>query len=417
MRWSAGSGGVPGCGFGVNESGLLPLGEEGPCLRVGEPARSMYVHAPFCARRCLYCDFAVTVSRRGETETWLGALEAEMGHLEGDERFPLADELETLFVGGGTPSILGPGAMDGLAGVVGVDRLPEGGVEWTSEANPESFTREVAEAWARAGVNRVSLGAQSFQAEALRWMGRLHGPEGPEEAVRRARRAGIRNLSVDLIFGLPGEVRRDWVMDLSAALALEVPHLSLYGLTVEEATPLGRAVASGEATPVEEDRYRDEFLSASECLTGAGYRQYELSNFALPGFEARHNQAYWKLRPYLGIGNSAHSFCFPFRRWNLRDWGEYQNAVRKGGSPVLGEEKLEPEHVRLESVWLGLRTDEGIPRSGLSARAVGLAEDWARQGLAELGTRTLRLTPEGWLFLDRLAVELDSALAADASVP
>jgi oxygen-independent coproporphyrinogen-3 oxidase len=339
-----------------------------------------------------------------------------MAMLERGGRFPLSPELETLFVGGGTPSLLGPDAMAGLAEAVGPHRLRGRDVEWTAEANPESFTGEVAEAWARAGVNRVSLGAQSFQGEPLRWMGRLHGTEGPAEAVRRGRRAGIRNLSVDLIFGLPHQVERNWRVDLDAALALEVPHLSLYGLTVEEGTPLGRAVASGKASLVDEERYRDEFLLASEYLSGAGYRQYELSNFALPGFEARHNQVYWELRPYLGLGNSAHSFCFPLRKWNLRDWAEYQNAVRRGESPVLEEEKLTADQIRLESLWLGLRTDGGIPRSGLSPRGIRMAEDWVRRGLAELSVGTLRLTPEGWLILDRLAVELDSALATDGPV-
>jgi len=401
----------------VPESWLYPLGEGGPVVRTGEPARSVYVHAPFCARRCLYCDFAVTVARRGNLEGWLKALGQEMAFLEREGRVLPVPELETLFVGGGTPSLLGPGAMTGLAGVLGRDRLGGSELEWTAEANPESFTREVAQEWARAGVNRVSLGAQSFQEEPLRWMGRLHGPEGPGEAVARARRAGIMNLSVDLIFGLPGAVRRDWKADLDAALALDVPHLSLYGLTVEEGTPLGRAVASGAVTPVNEDLYRDEFLLASECLTDAGYRQYELSNFSLPGFEARHNQAYWELRPYLGLGNSSHSFSFPLRRWNLRDWGEYQNAVRRGESPVAGREELTPSELRMEAVWLGLRTDTGIPTGCLSRKGAQLAREWERRGLASVEDTRVRLTPRGWLLLDRMAVELDSVLDSDPPVP
>ena len=371
--------------------------------------RSVYVHAPFCARRCFYCDFAVTVSRRGDVEGWLAALEAETSLREREGAFPLADTLHTLFVGGGTPSILGPAAMEGLARVLGPGRLQHPALEWTSEANPESFTREVAEGWARAGLNRISFGAQSFQDAPLKWMGRLHGPEGPAEAVKRARRVGIGNISLDLIFGLPDGIERDWDADLSSALALEVPHLSLYGLTAEAGTPLGRAVAEGGVAPADEARYREEFLLASERLREAGYRQYELSNFALPGFEARHNQVYWELLPYLGMGNSAHSYRFPLRRWNLRDWPEYRDAVLGGTDPTEEQEELTPESARLERIWLGLRTDSGIPAHGLSPRGRRLAGEWEAKGWALLRDGSLCLTPEGWLLTDRLAVELDAA--------
>jgi oxygen-independent coproporphyrinogen-3 oxidase len=240
-------------------------------------------------------------------------------------------------------------------------------------------------------------------------MGRRHGPEGPGEAVARARDAGIGNVSLDLIFGLPEEVERDWGADLDSALSLGVPHLSLYGLTAEAGTPLGRAVEAGDATPVAEARYRDEFLLASERLIRAGYRQYELSNFAIPGFESRHNQAYWELRPYLGLGPSSHSYRPPIRGWNLREWGEYQRAVMGGGDPSGGREELTPEERRLERIWLGLRTDSGLPLAGLSAKGGRLAREWAGKGWAVVREERLSLTPEGWLILDRLAVDLDVA--------
>jgi oxygen-independent coproporphyrinogen-3 oxidase len=370
--------------------------------------RAVYVHAPFCARRCVYCDFAVTVSPTGDLRGWLRALRSEMTFLEQERRFPLAGVLATVFVGGGTPSLLGPHAMRGLAGVLGQERLSDPELEWTAEANPESFNRDVAGGWARAGVNRVSLGAQSFQEAALRWMGRLHGPEGPGEAVRRAREVGIRNISLDLIFGLPGGVERDWGRDLDSALALEVPHLSLYGLSVESGTALGRRVGGGRESPGDETRYREEFLLASERLVGAGYRQYELSNFARPGFESRHNRTYWELRPYLGLGNSAHSYRFPLRRWNLRDWGEYQRATLQGSSPVEGQEELTSGAARLEALWLRLRTDSGIPVAELSPEGIALTRRWIERGDAVSASGSLRLTPKGWLLLDRLTLELDA---------
>lgn len=374
----------------------------------GRPITSVYVHSPFCARRCPYCDFSVEVRAAPDWALWLQTLDLEMGLLEEEGRFILADDLETLFVGGGTPSLLGPEAMGGLKRILGTDRLSSPGLEWTAEANPESFTRQVAEGWARAGVNRVSLGAQSFQDGPLKWMGRQHGPDGPGRAVGRARDVGIRNVSIDLLFGLPEEVTRDWEEDVEAGLALETPHLSLYGLTLEPGTPLGRAAAAGRVTVVDEARYRDEFLFACERLATAGYLQYELSNFCLPGFECRHNQAYWTLEPFLGLGSSAHSYRSPHRRWNLRSWSEYQDAVHRGELPTEGQETLDAEAARLEFLWLGLRTDGGIGLAGLSPGGRGLAREWARRGWAKPGTESLRLTPEGWLLLDRLVLELDA---------
>jgi oxygen-independent coproporphyrinogen-3 oxidase len=379
--------------------------------------RAVYVHAPFCARRCFYCDFAVTVSRTGDLEEWLRALRGEMVILEREGCFQLAPTLETVFVGGGTPSLLGPEAMRGLAGVLGPERLAHAELEWTAEANPESFTTEVAVGWARAGVNRISLGAQSFQGGSLRWMGRLHGPAAPAEAVRRARRAGLRNISLDLIFGLPEEVERDWEKDLDSALDLGVPHLSLYGLTAEAGTPLGRSVSEGKVVPISDDRYGEEFLLASDRLGSAGYRQYEVSNFARPGFESRHNLTYWELRPYLGLGNSAHSYRFPLRRWNLRSWSEYHRAVLKGVSPVAEEEELTPEAARLEALWLGLRTDTGIPLAALSHEGRALARGWVAKGYAVCESGTLRLTPEGWLLLDPLTLDLDAVEEAGSASP
>ena len=374
------------------------------------PVRSVYVHAPFCARRCFYCDFAVTVSRKGDLPGWLELLEWELKLVEEEGFFSPDRDLSTLFVGGGTPSVLGPESMAGLSRVLGRDRLKNPDLEWTAEANPESFSRSVATGWSDAGVNRVSLGVQSFQSSTLRWLNRLHGSDDARRAVKTARESGIRNLSVDLIFGLPRDVERDWGRDLDSALSLEVPHLSLYGLSVEKGTPLARAVEAGEVSSPEEEAYREQFLEACERLTSEGYRHYEVSNFALPGFEARHNQAYWELSPYLGLGSSAHSFRAPRRRWNLRDWTAYQGAERVGAPPWDSEEKLSPEEVRLERLWLGLRTDRGIRTSDLNPGARALVEGWAAKGQATVGEDVVRLSPKGWLLLDHLVVELDLAL-------
>lgn len=380
-----------------------PVGE----ARVG----SVYVHAPFCVRRCFYCDFAVQVRRTGDTAGWLEALSGELRAVDEEGLFVLADRLDTLYVGGGTPSLLGANAMAGLRDVLGSHRLPDGGIEWTAEANPESLTPEVALAWRRAGVNRLSLGLQTFDAPALRWMGRMHGPEGAAAAVRSARAGGLGNVSVDLIFGLPDHVGRSWRGDLERVLALDVPHVSLYGLTIEAGTPLGRAVREGREAPVDEDRYRDEFLLAADTLTAAGYEHYEVSNFARPGAASRHNLAYWRGAPYLGLGNGAHGYAPPVRRWNLRAWEDYAKVAKEGRSAEEGREVLDDLALRLERIWLGLRTSDGLEVAGLSARAGERVRRWTREGIAEVREGRVRLRPEGWLVLDRLAVELDADCA------
>ncbi len=370
----------------------------------------MYVHAPFCARRCVYCDFAVDVQRQPPLAPWLEALGGELGALEREGVAALAECLDTLYVGGGTPSLLGADAMAGLAGVVGPERITDA-TEWTAEANPESFTGEVARGWRRAGVGRLSLGTQSFDERVLRWMGRLHGPSGSDEAVRAAREAGIENVSVDLIFGLPPELERDLARDLDHMLALDVPHVSLYGLTAEPATRLGRDVAAGQTAMPDDERYADEYLYAVDRLTAAGYEAYEVSNFARPGYRSRHNRHYWSGRAYLGLGNSAHGFLPPERRWNLRDWHAYASSVAAGRLPVAEREQVTDTAARLERVWLGLRTDEGILHATLdTARARALVARWRSEGLASGGGDRVVLTPRGWLLLDRLAVELDDAL-------
>lgn len=397
--------------------------------------RSVYVHAPFCARRCFYCDFAVTVNRHGGWEAWAGALRQEVAlweeagaALQGTadpEALPvsmgppeppavLASRLETVFVGGGTPSLLGPGAMAGLTEVLGPDRLDHPELEWTAEANPESLTPELASAWRAAGLNRLSLGVQSFQAPALRWMGRLHGVDGARNAVRVAREEGIHNLSVDLIFGLPAALERDWRADLETALSLNVPHISLYGLTSEAGTPLARQVAEGRVHMADDRRYEEEYLSAHELLTAEGYGHYEVSNFARPGFESRHNRACWDGLPYLGLGNSAHSYLPPIRRWNRRDWADYLRMLGANEAPVAERERLGPAELELERIWLGLRTDRGLELATLGPEDRNrIRTAWLPRGLARVRDGIVRLTARGWLLLDDLAVQLKGRPAPD----
>lgn len=400
----------PGRGVTPSRLSALPPIRLDPLRPFRGAVASVYVHAPFCARRCFYCDFAVQVRGRGGSGEWLEALAGELKALEREARFRLREPLATLYVGGGTPSLLGPDAMEGLARLLGPSRVGDPGIEWTAEANPESFTPELAGAWRRAGVNRISLGVQTFSEEALRWMGRLHGAPGAEEAVATARNMGFDSVSFDLIFGLPGGLSRSWEEDLIRAVDLGVPHVSLYGLTVEPDTPLGRAVREGREGAVDEDRYREEYLQAVEILVGAGFEHYEVSNFARPGHASRHNHAYWGGGAYLGLGNSAHSYAHPLRRWNLRGWGEYQSMALRATLPVAGQEILGPGEHRLERVWLGLRTSRGMAIGGLTEPAFECVRSWERRGLARIADGAVKLRAAGWLLLDRLTVELDGAL-------
>ncbi|HEX7119985.1 MAG TPA: radical SAM family heme chaperone HemW [Longimicrobiales bacterium] len=372
----------------------------------------LYLHVPFCVRRCSYCDFAVDVVRRAPLESWLDAIAAELALLAEADDWPGPLRLRTVYVGGGTPSLLGAGAMAELRRrLEPYARLAED-VEWTVEANPESFDAELARAWRDAGVNRLSLGAQTFDERALRWMGRLHGAEGPARAVEAARRAGIENWSLDLIFGLPARLGRVWAADLERALALEPPHVSLYGLTAEPATPLGRWVREGRERLADEETYEAEYLLAAERLAAAGFEHYEVSNFARPGRASRHNSAYWTGAAYLGLGPSAHSYLPPVRRWNLRDWAAYRSAVESGRSPIDGREAVAGPALGLERTWLALRTRDGLRRDGWTEAQASLAAAWVERGWAEWAAGAVRLTAAGWLLLDRLTVEFDEAARA-----
>ena len=369
------------------------------------PVGSVYVHAPWCARRCPYCDFAVRVDPHPDPGPWLDALRTELALVDAEGAFPLGP-LETLFVGGGTPSLLGPHAMTGLRGLLEA-HWPRGGPrEWTAEANPESFTQDVARAWRAAGVTRVSLGVQSLDAGVLRWMGRLHGPEGARAAVAVARDAGFDHVSVDLIFAVPERLGRDWAADLDGILALDVDHVSLYGLTAEPGTPLGRWVEGGREALPDESAYARDYLKAHRVLTAAGFAHYEVSSYARPGGESLHNRRYWDGSPYLGLGLGAHSYRHPLRRWNVRDLDMYLGALCRGVLPSDANETLDPAASRLERIWLGLRTDVGVELVALSDEDRDRVAAWEARQWATTADGRLRLTPQGWLRLDELAVGL-----------
>ena len=367
--------------------------------------KHLYLHVPFCQRRCSYCDFSIAVRKRIPAREYVDAVLQEL-RLTGDLG---GETLQTLYLGGGTPSLLPSEAISALLTSLraGLRVTPSrDDVEVTLEANPENVTREHATAWRRAGVNRVSLGAQSFDDEVLKWMHRSHDATRIGDAVRTLHAAGIENISLDLIFALPAELQRDWGRDLDQALSLRPSHLSLYGLTVEERTPLARWISRGAASAPDDERYAEEYLLAHRRLVACGYRFYEVSNACRDGFRSRHNSAYWSGRAYLGLGPAAHSFDGRVRRWNLAGWESYRRAVAAGQPAVEAEEILSEEQRELERLYLALRTDQGLARSICPPDRLTA---WRGEGWVEVTGDRVVCTPEGWLRLDALVRDLTGA--------
>ena len=368
------------------------------------PPRHLYIHVPFCARRCSYCDFSIAVRSTTPVEEYVSGLRTELDGLRPDLEGAI---LDTVYLGGGTPSRLGGlGVADVLATVrdrVRISHAPE----ITIEANPDDVNDMAVAHWVAAGVNRVSLGSQSFDDAALKWMHRTHDASQIGRAVQTLRRGGINNISLDLIFALPVHLGRSWESDLVRALDLEPAHLSLYGLTVEAQTPIARWADRGATVQGSEESYEDEFLTAHAMMTGAGYDHYEVSNFALPGMTSRHNSAYWTGAPYTGVGPFAHSFDGATRRWNVAAYSEWIRRLEKGEKVIAGEETLTEENRAIERVYLGLRTRRGLE---ITEEEMGRAQGWRAAGWAviddPLQNPHVRLTPMGWLRLDSLAADL-----------
>ena len=357
----------------------------------------LYIHVPFCQRRCSYCDFSIAVRRQIPAREYVDVILKEARGAD-------FGELETLYFGGGTPSLLPADAIAELVQELpSLRRTPHAAREVTIEANPEDVTVDSACAWRAAGINRVSLGAQSFDDAVLKWMHRSHDAEQTHRAVRALRDAGIENISLDLIFGLPEELHRNWERDLDILRSLLPAHCSLYGLTVEPRTPLDRWISRGATQAPNDDRYAEEYLTAHRRLTADGYSFYEVSNASLPGFRSQHNSAYWSGKAYVGLGPAAHSFDGRTRRWNLRAWEAYRRAIAEGRSAVESEETLSAEQRDLEAIYLGLRTVEGVPLAALRRPSPPFAA--ALGWVFEEGGR-LKCTPEGWLRLDSLVSEL-----------
>ncbi len=360
----------------------------------------IYVHVPFCLTRCGYCDFNAYAGLDHLALRYVRALlrEAELACPDWTGK-----EIVCVFLGGGTPTTL---EVADLAAVLGGLRERFGvaaGAEVTIEANPDTVDAPKLAALLEVGYGRLSMGAQSFDPVVLASLERVHGPDSVRRAVSAAREAGYANVSLDLIYGAGGETLGSWERTLREAIALMPEHLSAYALTVEPSTPLGRRIALGTTPAPDPDLQADMFELACVSLAEAGYHHYEVSNWAKPGFECRHNLGYWERRPYLGLGAGAHSYRDDRRWWNVRPPEEYMTQVEAGQLPVGGRERLEPSDAYLEEVFLRLRILEGVPSSWVASST---AEPFLESGLLREDDGALVPTERGMLLLNELVLAL-----------
>lgn len=368
------------------------------------PPASLYVHVPFCARRCPYCDFAVSVNGRAEFRAaYLEALQLELKiQLEGQSA-----HLDTIFCGGGTPTELSAGQLNSILETVRAHATLSPDAEISLEANPENLSRETLRELRAGGWNRLSLGAQSFDDATLRFLGRAHDGARVERVIHEAREEGWTNISLDLIYGAPSQTLDVWRETLLRAVELRVPHVSAYSLTVESGTALGQRVAKGAIRPLDDDHLADRMDAACEILEGAGLERYEVSNWARPGWECRHNQNYWRGGSYFAAGCGAHGHFDGERFWNERDTKVYVRRVISSGNARVETERLTPNERLIERLATGLRTQEGV---ALEAEKIALFEP-TLSGLCKMGLLKFedgRLKPEklGFALADGLASRL-----------
>jgi oxygen-independent coproporphyrinogen-3 oxidase len=369
----------------------------------------LYVHVPFCEKKCGYCNF-YSISSPSHIPEYIKALLEEISLYH--EEFSFFD---TIYIGGGTPSLLSPAALSDILRQARNTFVIAADAEITVEVNPADAHLHFLTYLRQTGVNRLNIGVQSFDENILRFLDRRHTPEQAMRAIELARTAGFDNIGLDFIYGIPGQSPLSWKVTLSQALSLHPEHLSCYQLSLEPDTPLGQRYQDGEFALPGEDEQVDLFMMTSDILEEAGYLHYEVSNFARDeSFKSRHNQKYWRHIPYLGVGPAAHSFSGNRRWWNHRSVKQYLLDIREGRRPVEDSEQLTPTQQRLETCFLGLRTREGIPFQPFSgqqgnvhpAEKEQVLNDLVQAGLIVIENGYLKPTRKGLAVADRLALML-----------
>ena len=396
----------------------LPTGDPAPAdgslpppamAELGDRPISLYLHVPFCATRCGYCDFntytaAELGSAPGASRTaFLAAARTELqlaAHVLG------ARTVDTVFVGGGTPTLLAADELVGLLGDVRERFTLAPGAEVTTECNPESVDEAYLNALVDGGFTRISFGMQSARPHVLKVLERRHTPGRVADVVGWARAAGFGSVSLDLIYGTPGESVDDWRASLAAALACRPDHISAYALIIEDGTRLAAQIRRGEVPPPVDDDQADFYEVADRELTAAGLDWYELSNWSRPGHECRHNLAYWRGNPWWGVGPGAHSHVGGVRWWNVKHPRSYSEALRQGVSPAAAREVLAPDDRRIERVLLESRLSSGLPLSVLTPSEQARVRDLVARGWVALNEDALTLTLQGRLLADAVVRDL-----------
>ena len=373
----------------------------------------LYVHIPFCVKKCPYCDF-YSITDRSLCPAFMDALVSEMRMTRGGNL-----TFDTLYMGGGTPSVLDAKTIGKIIETAcqSYEILPH--AEITLEVNPGTVSLKQFEGYRCAGVNRINIGVQSFDSVNLQFLGRIHSVRDAHAAVTWAQKAGFENMGLDLIYGIPNQTKKSWLMDLKLAVEIEPRHLSCYILSFEPGTPLYRDLQEDRLKPLAESQVCELFETTLEFLSDHGYIQYEISNFAResmnsPGLKAaelnrsRHNMKYWKFVPYIGLGPSAHSFLEPKRYWNFADVEKYIQDLDAEKLPFGGEERLSMEQLMIEAIYLGLRQTKGIlidvfdKKFGVTFKTMfkDTIDVLESKGLIELSQNRCALTSKGMLYLD-----------------
>ena len=358
----------------------------------------IYIHIPFCKSRCRYCDFFSTTQLE-KREAYVHALMEEWQTYQPQWS---EQEIRTIYIGGGTPSLLPIESLRLLLHSILSSINPTTIQEVTLEANPGDITPQNIQAWRALGINRLSMGVQSFNDSLLQLVGRRHSAQQAIQAIQTAQAEGITNISIDLMYALPGQTMADWQADIAQALALQVPHISSYGLIYEEGTLLTQWLEQGKITAIDEENEMQMYDYLVEQLTQHGYEHYEVSNFALPGQHSKHNSSYWNDTPYLGLGAGAHSYDGNQRWWNIDDLDQYiAQAMNHQLTPE--HETITPEERHTEQVMLGLRTSKGVPCTAVN---MDKAQIYLEEGYLKQQGDHIMATTQGFHILNRIIEDL-----------
>lgn len=372
---------------------------------------AIYIHIPFCDHKCIYCDFYSIISYENIT-SYLSALKKEINYFA--EKFSDDRKIISIFFGGGTPSFMEPAYIGEILGEIKKSFNVSDEAEITLETNPGTVDKAKLEAFRKIGINRLSIGIQSFDVKELKFLTRIHDAETAKQTMMSAKEAGFENISIDLIFNLPGQTRKTWNSNLEQALSLPITHLSAYSLILESGTILNKMVLDGKVVMQDEDYDADLYESTIDYLTAKGFIQYEVSNFAKPGLECVHNNAYWRYKDYIGLGTSAHSFVNGKRWWNYSGLTFYLNSVDKKNHGIAGEEVLSEKQKQDEYVMLALRS-KGLDLKELSEKFDAgwieknseLISDLILNGFMIKQDDFIFFTPKGYSVCDEILRKLD----------